>query len=369
MDSLREAFTSPQHVGKLVMHVTLTDAAAMKKLSDAHWLPTMGWFYDQVGDAVAGQGGVICKFLNDGIVATFSLDLGAEAINAAIQVQERIADAQRENTYRCNCAIGIGAGKVVEFSNGVYADYIGTVVDRSARLANAANAGAIFVDTGTVDASNMMRVFSNYGNVINREGGQYLAQIEELPATDFPERIKYREILWAAQPFSVRAREVTKIVDHPAPQIQQVQGPPQRREWLRGTVTRWAEDHGFITAVDGTTYFLHCSHIAGQNTKPATGTTVFFLKEEARGDGKHARAVCVLLFGSELTVTVDRVCSTYGFHQLTDSRGFSQGLFIHLGADAQTRFRTGQQVYVQIEQNSRGPVGAIVPAEPQALSA
>lgn len=371
MDSLREAFTTPQRVGKLVMHVTLTDAVSMKEHGDAHWLPTMGWFYDQVGDAVVGHGGTICKYLNDGVVATFSLDLGAEAINAAIQVQERIAEAQRENTYRCNCAIGIGAGKVVEFSNGVHADYIGTVVDRSARLANAANAGAIFVDNGTVDASNMMRVFANYGNVINREGGQYLSQVEELPAADFPERIKYREILWAAQPFSVRAREVTKIVDHPVPSVVQAQATPRRRDWLRGTVTRWVEDrgNGFITATDGTTYFLHRTHLAGQDTRPATGATVFFLSEPAHGEGKHARAVCVLLFGSDLTVTVDRVCVAYGFHRLTDSRGFGQDLFLDLGPDAFTRFEVGQHIEVRIGQNPRGPIGAIMPAGPQALSA
>ena len=371
MVSLRETFTNPQRVGKLVMHVTLTDAVSMKEHGDAHWLPTMGWFYDQVGDAVVGQGGTISKYLNDGVVATFSLDLGAEAINAAIQVQERIAEAQRENTYRCNCAIGIGAGKVVEFTNGVYTDYIGTVVDRSARLSNAANAGAIFVDNGTVDASNMTRVFANYGNVINREGGQYLSQVEELPAADFPERIKYREILWAAQPFSVRAREVTKIAEQPTPSPQPVRGTQQRREWLRGTVTRWIEDrgNGFVTTADGTTYFLHRTHIVGPDKAPATGTTVFFLQEPAHGDGKHPRATCVLPFGAELAVTVDKVCSAYGFHQLSDSRGFSQSLFLDLGADAPTRFTNGQQIDVHITQNNRGPVGAIRPAGLQALSA
>ncbi|GHH46467.1 adenylate/guanylate cyclase domain-containing protein [Lentzea cavernae] len=371
MDSLREAFTTAQRVGKLVMHVTLTDAVSMKEHGDAHWLPTMGWFYDQVGDAVAGHGGTICKYLNDGVVATFSLDLGAEAINAAIQVQERIAEAQRENTYRCNCAIGIGAGKVVEFSNGVHADYIGTAVDRSARLANAANAGAIFVDNGTVDASNMMRVFANYGNVINREGGQYLSQVEELPAADFPERIKYREILWAAQPFSVRAREVTKIVDLPAPPVQKAAGNSQRRSWLRGTVTRWAEDraNGFITAADGTTYFLHRTHLTGQNAHPTTGATVFFLPEAAHGEGRHARAVCALLLDSTLTVTVDRVCVAYGFHRLSDSRGFVQDLFLDLGPDAPSRFETGQRLEVRIAQNPRGPIGVITSAVPQALSA
>ncbi|PRY35130.1 adenylate/guanylate cyclase domain-containing protein [Umezawaea tangerina] len=370
MGTLREDFNNPQRVPKVVMHVTLTDATSMKALGDANWLPTMAWFFEQVGDAVTQQGGTICKYLNDGVEATFPVDLAAEAINSGIQVQERIVEAQRDNTYRCNCSIGIATGRVVEFNSGAYTDYVGAVVDRSARLAYAANAGAIFVDEATVGASNMMRVFSNYGNVINREGGQYLSPLEELPAAGFPERISYHEILWAAQPFSVRASEVTKIGDMPIPDRSPAPKPLQRREWLRGTVSRWDDErgNGFLSTSTGT-YFLHRSHLAAGISRIDVGTTVFFLGEEAHGAGRHPRAVCALPVGAELSVRIDKIRTAFGFHRLADSRNFGRELFLDLGRGAESRFQLGQQVRVRVTENQEGPVGAVIVPEQQALSA
>lgn len=371
MNSLREAFNNPQRVPKVVMHVTLTDAVSIKLLGEANWLPTMAWFFDQVGDAVTQQGGTICKYPNDGIVATFPVDLAAEAINSAIQVQERIVDAQRENTYRCNCAIGIATGRVVEFSNGFSTDYIGAIVDRSARLCDAANAGAVFVDEATVGASNMMRVFSNYGNVINREGGQYLSSVEELPAAGFTERIRYHEVLWAAQPFSVRASEVTKISDVPKQPTEQAQEPRRKTEWMRGTVTRWYPDRdsGLVITAAGDTHYLHARHLCAGLTQLDAGTTVFFRSEPTFGEGRHAKAVCALPLGVELPVTLDRIFPAFGFHRLTDTANKSQDLFLDLGHGAQERYERGQQIRVHVGENPRGPVGIVLGSEPRALSA
>ncbi|GLW93330.1 hypothetical protein Aglo03_41460 [Actinokineospora globicatena] len=66
------------------------------------------------------------------------------AVNAAITVQEKLRDARRDNTYLCDCSVGISQGKAVPFRNQQQLDYIGTSTDRAERPAK--DAGAIFVD-------------------------------------------------------------------------------------------------------------------------------------------------------------------------------------------------------------------------------
>lgn len=371
MESLREKFNNPMWTQKVVMHVTLTDAVTLKtRTGDVSWLPTIAWFFDQVGEAVEHQGGAISKYLNDGVVAAFPIDRAAEAINAAIVVQERITEAQRENSYRCNCAIGVATGRAVEFPWSAGTDYIGPVADRAERLSDGANAGAIFVDEPTVGAANMMKVFATYGNVINREGSQYLATLEELPAEGAGERISYHEILWAAQSFGVRSRAVTKI--NVPPPIPADPAPVRARiAWQRGTVTTWLDerDIGFITGEHGETYYVHRDNVCLDAGELRRGDMVFFVAQPARDQDRNPKALCAIALGAELTVTLTKVFTAYGFCQLSDTRGTLQELFLDLGPGAQDRYRRGQELKIRIDSNRKGPAGFVLHTELEELSA
>jgi cold shock CspA family protein len=136
-------------------------------------------------------------------------------------------------------------------------------------------------------------------------------------------------------------------------------------------VSRWDDErgNGFLTTSSGTTYFLHRSHLAAGITRLDTGTTVFFLPEAALGTGRHPRAVCALPLGVELLVRIDKVLTAFGFHRLSDSRNYSQQLFLDLGHNAADRYQLGQQILVRVTENAKGPVGAVIGAEQQALSA
>ncbi|MEU3770784.1 hypothetical protein AB0E55_37465 [Amycolatopsis keratiniphila] len=372
MESLREQFTNPAWAQKVIVHVTLTDAVTLKTLTgDANWLPTIAWFFDQVGESVERQGGDVSKYLNDGVVAAFPIDRAAEAINAAILVQERINEAQRENSYRCNCAIGVATGRAVQFPGGAAPTFIGPVADRAERLSDGANAGAIFVDEATVGAANMMMVFSTYGNVINREGSQYLAALEELPAEGAGVRIAYHEILWAAQSFGVRSRAVTKINTVASATAAPPAQPSERIAWQRGTVSTWLEDRGigFLAGQNGDTYYLHEDNLCPGTGKPTRGDTVFFIGQPAHGHGRHPRALCALPMGAELTVTLTKVFAAFGFCVLSDARGTRQELFLDLGHGAQDRYRTGQELTVRIDENRRGPAGLVLDSTVTELSA
>ncbi|MEV4316761.1 adenylate/guanylate cyclase domain-containing protein [Actinocrispum sp. NPDC049592] len=353
--------------------MTLTDARSIKKSGgEVNWLPTMGWFFDQVGDAVREHGGTVNKYLNDGVVATFPMDKAAEAINSAILIQERISEAHRDNTYRCNCAIGIATGRVVEFTNGIYTDYIGGSVDTSERLSDGANAGAIFVDESTRNASNMMNVFSHYGNAVSREGGQYLAQVEELPTGWDAERIRYYEILWAAQSFGVRTSTVTEISvqnNSPAPSAEKRRS--SQTPWQQGVLSRWNDDRdfGFVRDGDGESYYLHRDSTCVGTLPIRTGDTVFFVAEPSHQDGRSARATCALASGAELTVRVDKVFPAFGFSRVSDGKGVVQDLFLDLGYGAQDRYHIGQHVRIRLSHNAKGPVGVVLADEIDALSA
>jgi len=372
MESLRERFNNPTWQQKVILHVTLTDAVTLKtRTGDVSWLPTIFWFFDQVGDAVEQQGGAISKYLNDGVVAAFPIDRAAEAINAAILVQERITEAQRENSYRCNCAIGVATGRAVEFPGGVDTTYIGPVADRAERLSDGANAGAIFVDEPTVGAANMMKVFATYGNVINREGSQYLATLEELPAEGAGERISYHEILWAAQSFGVRSRAVTKI-NVPPPVVPPHPGPAHDRlTWQRGTVSNWLEQReiGFITGDRGETYYLHRDNICLGAGEVRRGETVFFVAQPAREQDRNPRALCAIPLGAEITVTITKIFTAFSFCQLSDTRGTLQELFLDLGPGAQGRYRRGQELKIKVNRNPKGPVGIMLNPAVEELSA
>ncbi|MER5262102.1 hypothetical protein ABTZ99_08485 [Actinosynnema sp. NPDC002837] len=371
MDSLRDAFNNPARVPIVVVHVDLSDAAKLKtETGEVSWLPTFGWFFDQVHEAVSTNGGAIIKFLTSGVVATFPVEHAAQAINAAILVQEKLRGARQDNTYRCNCSIGISTGKVVPFHNQQQQDYIGTSVDRAERLARDAGAGAIFVDDSTVGAANMMDVFSTYGNATNREAADYLGRKEKLPSSDTAHTTTYQEVLWDAQSYGIKSSTLTEIVAQPAspPAVVPAAVPVRAQvSWRDGTVTRWdaVKGSGFATTTDGTSYYLHRDGLVVGAQDLYEGATVFFQATPSQSAGRAGRADLILPAGITMGVCLTKIKEKFGFADIRDGRGLHRDLFIDLGPDAHQRFIVEQDLTVRIARNLKGPVGQIVAAEGQ----
>jgi class 3 adenylate cyclase/cold shock CspA family protein len=366
MEMLRDAFNNTAKVPIVIMYVDLTGATELKTSTpEVSWLPTFGWFFDQVNDAVLQNSGSVCKYVTSGVITTFPVDHAAQAINAAIAVQEKLREAKRDNTYRCNCSVGISTGKAVPFHNGQQQDFVGTSVDRAERLALGASPGAVFVDEGTVNAANMMGVFSIYGNAVSREGGEYLSASEKLPSASSSTTIAYREVLWDAQAFGVKSSTLTEMTS-PAPTPTRTTvptpiGSSEQAAWVEGRVARWdnVKGSGFITSVDGTTYYLHRDNLVQGVPDPMHDSVVFFLAEQRPDNGKNPRANVVVPVGALMGINLIRVRDKYGFAEARDSKGYRRDLFVNLGPEGSERYRIGQSLRVRIGRNREGPIGLV----------
>ena len=95
---LSEAFNSPESlVDGAILFIDMSDSTSMKeKEPEVSWLSTYAWFFDLVADSVRESGGEIVKYLGDGVMAYYDLENVANAINAAIAVQEALKEANRD---------------------------------------------------------------------------------------------------------------------------------------------------------------------------------------------------------------------------------------------------------------------------------
>jgi class 3 adenylate cyclase len=370
MTQLKEAFNDPScRSDQIVMFIDMTDSTAMKASTpEVNWLPTFGWFFDAVSDVVERCSGRIVKFLGDGVMVVFSPDDGAAAINAAVLVQELLGKARAEKQYDCNCSVGIAVGKVVHFTVGAGGaeDYIGTVVDRSARLCSGANAGSVFVDSSTVNAANMYHVQSRIGAALNRTPEEYVGAIQELPAKGFHNPIRYYEIIWDHSPHGVKTSTVSELArsEGTARSIASPTPPrpiPDRQSaWLAGRVQRWHVDRGIGFIVSGEEEFYFDSRFVVDSRSMAVGDQVFFIPRDPLVTGRNRVAAVIIAMGQRLNVRVGHINTRgFGFAELSDGRGNAESLFLSLGIDTARALRLGQEVDVVVAVNARGPIGQV----------
>lgn len=240
---LQETFGLPEaRVTCAVMFIDLTDSTAMKESKvEAHWLPTLGLFYDIIAGKIAEYGGSIVKYTGDGAMIVFDADHVAEAINAAISVQEALIDARNSDLIDCYASIGIATGRTVRFAHfREQEDYVGTVVDLASRLCSAASSQAILVDTATIAHANMGKVVSRNGRFSNppRSAQQYLGEEHTFEAKGFKNRVRYHQIFWADHPFGLKPDFVENEIRSDKHQETQPQPQPQRTQSLEELLTK-----------------------------------------------------------------------------------------------------------------------------------
>jgi len=135
-----------------------------------------------VAGAVEVSRGVVVKNLGDGIMATFTG--AADAVGAAVAIQQAIGRHNRSSAAALEVRIGISAGDVVIEGD----DCFGTPVIEAARLCSAAGGGQIL-------ASEMVRW-------LVRSGGGAFTPVGNLELKGLPEPVPAVQVDWEPLPVS-----------------------------------------------------------------------------------------------------------------------------------------------------------------------
>ncbi|RKN23860.1 adenylate/guanylate cyclase domain-containing protein [Micromonospora musae] len=347
---------------KVVLFVDMVGSTDLKLRSpEVEWLPTMGRFLDLVDEAVRKHGGTVVKYLGDGVLAVFGDEQAANAINAAIMIQESLeADNDGNRLRNCQCRVGLATGKVVEYEGpGGVVDYVGTVVDLAARLSNAASAGAIWADMATTDAANLNKISSRVGRALKRGSREYVSEHEQkVDLKGFAKSIIYKEVIWAQASKGVSNEVTTMMADRAANQRRSDE-PAQRT--VEGTVTSWMAEpgRGFIRTTDEGDFYVDRRFLGGGGTDLTVGRTVMFIPRPAtRADGRPV-AGCTVQDGQQVTGQFVTLHDRYGFIRLADSSGNPMNIFVYLGAKA-TTYEIGQAVTVTLAPGRRGGLQGLV---------
>ncbi len=370
MALLVDTFRSAEsRVTKAVVAVDLTSSTAMKELQpEATWISTYGWFFDLAKQSAQKFGGVIVKYLGDGVMIVFGEDDAADAINCAIAIQEGIEEARDDRLVECQCSIGIAYGMVVEFETAEGAkDYIGSVADKAFRLCTAANANAIFVDTDTLAAAAMNKVRSRLGSsmVPRRTVSEYQGESQSVEAKGFMKPVPYHEILWSSTRFGVDNRFVTKLSEPPAAETTAPRPvavlPRAGTEWLKGRVARLPDtlrQYGFIQAGEEQFWFNPSYLFYREYAEELRlGQEVWFSPMEALPNGRSRRASCILPMGEYLSGKAGHINAEkhYTFAMCTSDRGDVRQVFIYVPVPQD--LKDGEEIEFVISENAKGPMG------------
>jgi class 3 adenylate cyclase len=147
LDALIEAAESDFHPDghedtATVMFTDVADSSAIAaSLGDRIWASAIQRHLDAVSATIADNGGNLVKSLGDGTMSTFAS--ARSAMNAAIEIQTLMANADHEPKLRLR--IGIHTGDVIQAKG----DFFGTVVNKAARIAGAAQPGEIRLSQAT----------------------------------------------------------------------------------------------------------------------------------------------------------------------------------------------------------------------------
>jgi class 3 adenylate cyclase len=109
-------------------------------MGDITWSGVIRVHLESLRKVVEDHGGSVVKTLGDG--GMFAFRSGSSALQAAIKIQQAIADSAEP---RLQIRIGAHTGDVVQTED----DYLGSTVNKAARVAAAAEAGQILVSSTT----------------------------------------------------------------------------------------------------------------------------------------------------------------------------------------------------------------------------
>lgn len=282
---LENAFKSPDaRVKRVFLFVDMADSTGMKtRQAEVAWIPILGAFYDVVSEQMKSEENArIVKYLGDGMMIAFEdRKRGAtQAVNAAIRMQESLRRLRRAKRLLAACSIGIAGGDAIKFDVNNQEDYVGAVVDRAARLCSKAAPDAIFIDQNTADWAAWPEVESPKGKVDEREPGDYRGDVGTIELEGFLAPVKYYEVLWSDNLYSVKKVEISKGVN------QRDEEKRARSEALLKTSIEYFNINDLQNA------FNHLVESAALGNENAAGLAVEFAKNRVqRGDIQNAKVL------------------------------------------------------------------------------
>jgi class 3 adenylate cyclase/cold shock CspA family protein len=344
-------------VTRIALYAQVAEAASLRvREPETIWLSTYAWFLDALAENVDHEGSFV-KAWGDGALYVFERDHAAEAINAAILIQEALTAGNVARKVECNATIGLAGGELVRFTTPAGSvDYVGSAVDRAVSLAGVALPKAVLADAPTLSAVAIGRVRSRAGETRQppRTPEEYIGKPQRLSLAGLPIALEFQEICWD-QPGSAPRFRVPAIV---APNTGAVdESGALAGERQSGTVRRWdkKKGQGFIISKEGEFFYVDRRYTAGP-PELLPGTKVFFTPRAALIEGKNRVAGCVLALGQSMQGKVVRVGKKgFGFVEVTDSCGNAQRLFMFLG-DNRDNIGGGDSVSFVVGENDRGPV-------------
>lgn len=354
-----EAFAAKDsRVDRAIMFVDMSDSTAMKeKKTEAEWLTTLGWFYQQVAETIVTGNGTVVKYLGDGLMAVFDSDHAANAVNVAISIQETIASGQNSHLVDCNCSIGMAFGSAVRFQTGDDEgehDYVGQVVDKAARLCAAASPKAVLVDRAMTIVANMQKVKSKLGEAETppRDVDDYVGELEQLMMKGFAKPVLFYEIRWDSTRYGLKAKTMTEL----AQESSLGEAKKSYPEVEVGEVQRWLTDkkHGWIVA-DSVFHYVDPRFVVGGG-ELEVGMKVYFTPRPpiGEGEGKKAVAGCAVAVGQEVTgkVVTSHPDRGFCFIQIADRMGNSYN--VHCASDGDTTPSVGELLTFVLAEGTKG---------------
>lgn len=248
------------------------------------WLDRLVDFVSAVEVIAAEHHGNVVGCLPAGVLIRHAAGRAADAVNTAIDIQERFAGL-------IDCSIGIATGPVLHTVGGTV---VGEPVMAASRLCAAATGGAILVDHATVSYANLTEIRSAAGIDDHRRPADYIAGSHYLPITA-SYAAAYSEVLWSARRHGLHPQAITDVtIAHLArPGACQV-----------GTVRSWdaGKDRGFVVADSGEHFYSDDRFLA--DGPPESGSRVVFVARPAAVKGKSRVAAALTPVGGLVTGTV-----------------------------------------------------------------
>ena len=186
-------------------------------------------------ESVERTGGVVAKFMGDGVMALFGAVVAHEddperAVRCGIAICEAVAAAETPGHDRLRVRVGVTTGEaLVVIGDGAAVDAVGDVVNTAARLESAAPAGGVLADERTYRATNRSIMYEPVSEITAKGKSQSVpAWAAIAPRSAVPEQARTQDVplvgrgeelgrLWAAL---ARSRET------PATQRVSIVGPP-----------------------------------------------------------------------------------------------------------------------------------------------
>lgn len=111
--------------------------------------------FDLVTEAIHNAAGAVVKTIGDGVMAVFTT--GEQALRAALDVNDRLTDFNRDNdlgeTCRLRLKIGIHTSPAIVVTLNDRLDYFGTTVNIASRVSNMAEGEEIIITADTYGAA------------------------------------------------------------------------------------------------------------------------------------------------------------------------------------------------------------------------